>query len=231
MDRCSKIHAALKVEIIRLLKKHASGAQSLLDVGCWTGEATLCYAQTIGATEISGVEIFDHAALAAESKGIRVRRLNLEAEPLPIAKETVDVVVCNQVFEHLKNIFSPMDEIARVLKPGGVFIISVPNLSSFHNRIMLLLGLQPSSIRIWGPHVRGYAMREFTKFLESGGAFEVSEITGVGFYPFAPAAGGNLVGNLWKTACHTPIWVLKRTNTTPTFSHRYTNMGQQTAMR
>lgn len=230
MDRCSKIHAALKVEIIRLLKSHAMGAKSLLDVGCWTGEASLCYAQTIGATEISGVEIFDHAALGAEAKGIHVHRMNLETEPLPIANETLDVIVCNQVFEHLKNIFSPMDEIARVLKPGGVFIVSVPNLSSFHNRIMLLLGLQPSSIRIWGPHVRGYAMREFTRFLVSGGAFEVSKITGVGFYPFTPAAGGNLIGNLWKTACHTPIWVLKKTNTPPTFSHRYTNMGQQTAM-
>lgn len=230
MDRCSKIHAALKIEIVRLLKKHVVKADDLLDVGCWTGETTQCYAQTIGAKAINGIEFFEHAALAAEAKGIHVHRLNLETEVLPMDTASMDVIICNQVFEHLKNIFAPMDEIARVLKPGGNFIISVPNLSSFHNRIMLLLGLQPSSIRVWGPHVRGYAMSEFTQFLKCDGSFEITESVGVGFYPFTPAMGGNLLGNIWKSACHTPIWVLRRTNRHPSFSHRYANMGQQTAM-
>jgi len=32
-----------------------------------------------------------------------------------------DIIVCKQIFEHLKNIFKPSDQIACALKPGGIF--------------------------------------------------------------------------------------------------------------
>jgi len=49
---------------------------------------------------------------------------------------------------------------------------------------MLAFGVQPSSIRIWGPHVRGFTKREFTNFFLSSGHYELVAIIGVGFYPF-----------------------------------------------
>src|SRR6058998_2525147 len=57
-----------------------------------------------------------------------------------------------QVFEHLKNVWLPMSEIARVLCAGGHLVFSVPNLASLHNRALLAFGRQPTSIRTFGPH-------------------------------------------------------------------------------
>lgn len=69
---------------------------------------------------------------------------------------------------------------------------------------MLAFGVHPSSIRIWGPHVRGFTKREFTNFFLSSGHYELVAIIGVGSYPFPQRFRGNFLANLWKDACHTP---------------------------
>lgn len=45
---------------------------------------------------------------------------------LPFAADTFDVVVCSEVLEHITDYESALREIDRVLKPGGVFVASVP---------------------------------------------------------------------------------------------------------
>jgi SAM-dependent methyltransferase len=231
MTRCVRIHRALNITINKLLKQHARKGGTLLDVGCWDGETTLSYARTVQAREIVGIECMKAPAEQARSKGIKVVEANLETEAWGLPEASVDIAVCNQVFEHLKNIFIPFDQIARALKPGGVLLISVPNLASFHNRGMLFLGMQPTCIRVWGPHVRGYTLREFTKFCLTLGLFEIIKIEGVGFYPFIPELGGNLLATLWKDACVTPVWLLRRTGARPrSFQEKYLSAGELTLM-
>lgn len=48
------------------------------------------------------------------------------SEPLPIRTESVDVVVCFEVIEHLKNPFLMVEEAFRSLKRGGKIYVSVP---------------------------------------------------------------------------------------------------------
>lgn len=50
-------------------------------------------------------------------------------------------------------------------------MISVPNLAALHNRLLLLLGKQPATIRIMGSYVRGYACGSFDQFLGHNGLF------------------------------------------------------------
>ncbi|MEY2598512.1 MAG: hypothetical protein RLZZ142_771 [Verrucomicrobiota bacterium] len=231
MSLCSQIHEALHQRIVHLLRNEAHGSAALLDIGCWDGERTSGYAKAAQCETVAGVEVFPDQAQAARQRGIEVAELNLESDAFPWSDRRFDLVICNQVFEHLKNIFHPLDEIARLLRPGGRLVISVPNLASFHNRVMLMLGLQPSSIRIFGPHVRGYALHEFTKFLSQGGLFKVLRIEGVGFYPFPAAFPGNHLAALWKGACHTPIWLMERTERTDhSFSKAYDTRGEATFM-
>lgn len=53
-------------------------------------------------------------------------------EPLPIRSESIDAVVSISVFEHLAKPQFVADEVARILKPGGIFYLATPFLYPFH---------------------------------------------------------------------------------------------------
>src|SRR4051812_8728831 len=157
-QRCSQLLSSVRSTIheeLKRLNRESPSPRSLLDIGCWDGEATQLYRDILRGPAY-GIEVFCEPAASARSRGIEVAQLDLEADVFPWPEASIDVVVCNQVFEHLKNIFLPIAEIARVVRPGGALVFSVPNLAALHNRLMLLLGRQPSSIRVFGPHVRGF---------------------------------------------------------------------------
>jgi SAM-dependent methyltransferase len=218
--------------LLSRLPKAGDQPARLMDIGCWDGTTTARYGRTLGNAELHGVEVFDAPARAAEAKGIEVARLDLESEPFPWEDNAFDVVVANQVFEHLKNIWLPLSEAYRVLKPGGHLVISVPNLASLHNRILLAMGRQPTSIRTLGPHVRGYTLGELKHLLEMDGGFVVERTVGVGFYPL-PAKLATPVARLWSGGSHTPV-VLARKATThdvppwEAYRRRETAAGEQT---
>ena len=219
---CSRVLHTVRATIAARLPAHfrpaASGATGtpprLLDVGCWDGEGTVRYRDALGGAgapaETHGIEVYPEPAAVAEARGIRVTALDLERDRWPYPDAHFDAVVCNQVLEHLKNIWLPLDELARVTRPGGILAISVPNLASLHNRVLLALGRQPTSIRVVGPHVRGFALHEFLRLLRRGGRWEVLEVRGVGFPPL-PVALGGVVARLWPGACHTPVVICRRT--------------------
>lgn len=193
---------------LRLLRREAGVPLDLLDIGCWDGAVTDTYRRILGG-EARGVEIFPEQMSLARARGIDVAAIDLEVDKLPWSDASVDVVVANQVFEHLKNIWLPLSEIARVLKPGGHLLFSVPNLGSLHNRVLLGLGFQPSSIRTFGPHVRGFVYRQLRELLEYEAFFVVKRAVGVGFYPF-PARLARPLARVWVGACHTPVMVVQR---------------------
>ena len=65
----------------------------------------------------------------------------LEDYSIPFDSNSFDVIVFSETLEHLN--FNPLpvlDEFNRLLKPGGIVIISTPNVARLGNRIKLLLG-------------------------------------------------------------------------------------------
>jgi SAM-dependent methyltransferase len=193
--------------------REPEGRVRLLDVGCWDGSATMEYARRINA-EAYGIEIFEEPARKARDRGVEVARLDLETESFPWDADSFDVVIANQVLEHLKNVWLPMSEIYRVLRPAGRAVLAVPNLASLHNRVILGLGRQPTSIRTFGPHVRGFTMPEFRRFVEYGGAFRVRRARGVGFYPFPPLLA-RLPACVFPGASHTVLLVAEKSAEVP----------------
>lgn len=213
---CSSVlaetHEAIHV-MLGTLQPRTPASRRLLDVGCWDGESTMRYASRLGATA-AGIEIFPEPAQQASDRGVDVARVDLESGAFPWENGSFDVVVANQVFEHLKNIWLPLSEAFRVLRTGGHFVISVPNLASLHNRALLALGRQPTSIRTLGPHVRGYTLRELIHLLTLGGGFEVTAVRGVGFYPLPPRLARPIARAL-PHASHTVIVAARKTADQP----------------
>ena len=61
----------------------------------------------------------------------------------PLKNKSYDSVFAGEILEHVLNPPFFMREVARILKPGGLLVLTTPNLASLKNRIQLLLGRQP----------------------------------------------------------------------------------------
>lgn len=116
--------------------------ERILDLGCYDGEFTAEIADAARAEVTEGVEFLDEHGDRARARGIAVTKADLNG-PLPLADASFDLVHANQVIEHLRGTDLFIKEIRRMLKPGGVAIISTNNLASWHNVGSLVLGYQP----------------------------------------------------------------------------------------
>lgn len=58
--------------------------------------------------------------------------------PLPFKSGEFDCVVFLEVIEHLRNPFFAIKEISRILKPGGVLVLSTPNILNIRSRLRFL---------------------------------------------------------------------------------------------
>lgn len=81
------------------------------------------------AYHIYGVDIDQHTIEAAKQKypSKNITFLHGSADKIPLSDKTVDVVVSFETIEHHDNHTAMLIEIKRVLKPGGVLIMSSPN--------------------------------------------------------------------------------------------------------
>ena len=150
--------------IARFLRQVAP-FENVVDLGAGGGE-DLALAEEVCPT----AERFAVEAYAPNVEKLKVHNkvfvLDLEKDPLPFADESIDVVLCNQVLEHVKEIFWILHQVNRVLRVGGHLVIGVPNLASWHNRLLLLCGRQPTVIQNHSAHVRGYTKHDILRMFE-----------------------------------------------------------------
>jgi len=94
----------------------------VLDYGCGTGGNTLAYAAL---AEVVGVEVDRFAVRLAYQRG-GAHYCCGDGMHLPFCAGAFDVVIASDVLEHIENDVAATLEIARVLKPGGTAIVTVP---------------------------------------------------------------------------------------------------------
>jgi SAM-dependent methyltransferase len=74
-----------------------------------------------------------------ELKEVPVSAVDLNSAPLPYAGGAFDLVTCSEVVEHLENYRHLLREAHRVLKPGGIFIVTTPNVLNVYSRVRYLV--------------------------------------------------------------------------------------------
>ena len=118
------------------------GRKKVLDVGS-EGGILLSLLSDLG-HECHAVDITDDPADFPEvyaRKGIQFSLCNVEVDPLPYPDGSFDAISCCQCLEHFTHSHLPaLREFHRVLRPGGLLEIDVPNAASFRNRSRLLRG-------------------------------------------------------------------------------------------
>ena len=114
------------------IKKDAYGPRKgrVLDAGCGAG-ALLFRLKQLG-WETCGVEIDTRAAREAERLGLDVRVGTIEQANFPDCH--FDLLTAVHVLEHIHNPVGFLNEAWRVLKPGGLLYVEVPNARSFNFR-------------------------------------------------------------------------------------------------
>lgn len=110
-----------------LLNPRAEGAAAprrILDVG--SGEGFLKYFVDAPDWEWHGVEWHERRRRLCEWLGYRMIAADISAERLPYPDGWFDAVAASHVLEHLPDRDHALDELDRVLKPGGLLFIAVP---------------------------------------------------------------------------------------------------------
>ena len=98
----------------------------LLDVGCGNGDY-LARAEMRGMRAF-GLEPNIHGFLICKSRGLNVKNAFLEDSGYP--QDFFDIITVNHVLEHVPDPLSSLLLIKSLLKPNGIAIIQVPNISS-----------------------------------------------------------------------------------------------------
>jgi methionine biosynthesis protein MetW len=129
---------------VKLLRGHEDGIRRVIELGVGDGSilSEVINALNINA-EAYGVDINEGLLEAARSRGIRVAKCDLNNCILPYGDGYFDLVLMEEVIEHLVNPDNALREAHRVLRHGGLFVVTTPNLAWWVNRIVLMLGYQP----------------------------------------------------------------------------------------
>jgi SAM-dependent methyltransferase len=109
----------------------ASGRPRVLDAGCATG-ALLFHLAGRG-WQTTGVEISPSAEYARRERNLDVRSLPLEENHFP--PNSFDLVLASHLIEHLNDPAAFVREARRILRPGGRFLVTTPNIAGFQARL------------------------------------------------------------------------------------------------
>jgi SAM-dependent methyltransferase len=80
---------------------------------------------------------------AAADAGLTMLTCDLQTDRWPCDDAMFDLVVSNQVLEHMADTDHFFEELGRIVKPGGYAVVSTPNLSSWISILLLLATIQP----------------------------------------------------------------------------------------
>ena len=117
--------------VLRRMLQNQPQVAAAADIGCGGGHYLLDLLVPVAA-QITGIDIFPDNLRIAERRvrernlNGRVRIVNAGAESIPLEDDSVDLVLCTEVLEHLPDAGQAVREIRRILRSGGRAILSIP---------------------------------------------------------------------------------------------------------
>ena len=157
-----------------LLAGETRAGERVLDLGCGAGHF-LKLLRTLGAEPI-GVELSKRALERARSREPRAETHLLAHDgSIPLSHGSIDLVWCSEVIEHVGDVGGLLEEVRRVLRPGGRLLLTTP----FHGRVkgaMLALTRFDSHFDPLGQHLRFFTPSSLRRALEAA-RLDVADVT------------------------------------------------------
>lgn len=154
----------------------AQSPGTVLDVGCGSGYLAYLLKSESADIRVHGFDISTEALKQATALDEKYA-LNISLDRVPADDRTYDLAVCSEVLEHLVDVRHCLAEIGRVLKDGGILVVTVPNFSYWKFRIDALLGRIPYIVSD-EMHLQTFNRGYIASLLGDAG-FEVTRVYGI----------------------------------------------------
>jgi SAM-dependent methyltransferase len=171
--------------------------KTVLDLGCGNGFlASILVRRGYAVTGLEQRGGYDEAFPSS----VRLIEADLE-QPLP-ALEPYDFILAADILEHLRFPEKLLEQLPRVLKPGGVLIGSLPNSGNLYFRLVVLSGRFPQDEKglFDRTHFRFYTWDGWRNLLEQAG-FQIRDAS-VTALPVSLVLPDSLLVRMAETVCY-----------------------------
>lgn len=163
-------------------------AKNILDLGCGYGELIGAFSEL--GLQTWGVDVSSQVLEAAKfrAKSANIIKIDLVCDRLPFKDKFFDIVTACEVVEHLKDDDNLFGEAYRVIKPGGLFLVTTPTDGSLFGKIFE--NFVPDDPTHINKHLEKYWTSKITNV-----GFRVEELRAISFFGFPPL---ELVRNFFR---------------------------------
>jgi methionine biosynthesis protein MetW len=155
-----------------LIYRRVPAQAEVLDIGCASGNLALALEKGKGC-RVLGIDLDPDATAAAAAKGIEAIAADVTARPLDeiVSGRSFDVAILADILEHLATPAGLLAQVRRVLRPGGVVLVSFPNITHIDVQLMLAQGewrYVPAGI-LDETHLRFFTLASFAEMAFASG--------------------------------------------------------------
>ena len=150
--------------IMWALRKYCPSAGSFFEAGCGTGFVLAGVGRAFGGMRLAGADMFSECLMLAGQRSPGAELCQMDARNVPFKNE-FDCAGCFDTLEHIAEDETVISEIHKALKPGGVFVATVPQHP-------FLWSAADRSAR----HLRRYTRKELAGKMTAAG-FRVERVT------------------------------------------------------
>lgn len=178
-EKTVEYFARARTEIAPLLPTDTAQSLRVLEIGCSEGHTLEWLKKTGQCSWTAGVE--PYAELRASPGAVdRFFKLDIEKALPDLPAASMDLILCLDVLEHLVNPWETLHRLDTLLKPGGLWIISVPNIRNYHILVDLAFKGRFNYVEsgiLDRTHLRFFTRDSVIEMVESAGA-RVTQVLG-----------------------------------------------------